>query len=190
VSDAKVNSTLKPSNTSNPDLDSSQVREMGLILNLAIAQITSAMNDSDDSISKLADSFTSMIGNAEKAHLAAEELPDSIEKSTIINSCLSITDKMQHSIIAFQFYDTLSQRLSHVSNSLSVLADLVSDSKALYTPYDRRGLQEKIKSNFSDNTEKLMYEFILQGRNIDEALAMVKQAQQKSDLSDNDDELF
>lgn len=109
--------TLNPSGSENPDLDWSQVRETVMMLNLATAQISGTLKEGDESVSSLADAFTSMVGNVETAHMAAEELPDSTEKDTIIKNCEAVASEMQHAIMAFQFYDKLTQRLSHVSSS-------------------------------------------------------------------------
>lgn len=72
--------SVSPSTSENPDLDWSQIRETVLMLNLAIAQISGTLKDGDDSVAVLADSFTTMAGNVETAHLAAEKLADSTEK--------------------------------------------------------------------------------------------------------------
>jgi len=178
-------SKLDPSS----ELEWSQVRETALMLKLAIAQITSALNDGDDSVNQLGNSFTTIIGNVEAAHLAASSLSDSNEKTTIINNCTSAIGEMQHSIVSFQFYDKLTQRLSHVSNSLDVLANIVTSPEKLHNPDDWRSLQEKIKSNYTVESERLMFDFILQGHSLEEALAMGKQAEEELN-NENNIELF
>lgn len=179
-----------PSNSENPDLDWSQVRETVMMLNLAVAQITGTLKDGDESVASLADAFTSMIGNVETAHMAAEELSASPEKDTIIKNCEAVTGEMQHAIMAFQFYDKLSQRLSHVSGSLGVLAGLVSDPEKLYNPYEWRGLQKKIQSKYTVESDRLMFEYILNGHSVEEALEMARQTEQSATQENDDIELF
>lgn len=181
---------MSPSDSTNPDLDWSQVRETVLMLNLAIAQIGNTLKDGDESVASLADAFTSMIGNVETAHMAAEELPDSPEKDTIIKNCEAVTSEMQHAIMAFQFYDKFNQRLSHVSGSLGVLANLVSDQTKLYNPYEWRGLQKKILSKYTIESDRLMFEYVLSGHSVDEALEMARQADNSAKQEDEDIELF
>ena len=101
-----------------------------------------------------------------------------------------MTNEMQQAIIAFQFYDKLCQRLMHVSKSLGVLASLVSDPAKLYNPYEWKGLQEKIKSKYTVEAERIMFEFILQGRSVEEALELAKQSKPESSQQDDDVELF
>lgn len=184
-----LESVISPSNSENPDLDWSQVRETVMMLNLAIAQISGTLKDGDESVASLADAFTSMMGNVETAHMAAEELSDSPEKDAILKNCEAVTSEMQHAIIAFQFYDKFNQRLSHVSSSLGVLANLVSDPAKLYSPYEWRGLQKKIQSKYTVESDRLMFEYILSGHSVDEALEMARQAEQSARPED-DVELF
>ncbi len=182
--------SASPSNADKPDLDWSQVRETVMMLNLAIAQISETLGEGEESVASLANSFTSMAGNVQTAHLAAEQLPDSTEKNTIINNCQSVTHEMHQAIVAFQFYDKLSQRLAHVSKSLNVLGSLVSDPAKLYNPYEWKGLQEKIKSKYTVESERIMFEFILKGRTVEEALELAKQNRIENEKDDDDVELF
>ncbi len=179
---------LSPSTSANPDLDWSQIRETVAMLNLAVAQIAGTLTEGDDSVRTLVDSFTSMAGSIEVTSLAASQLNDSPEKETIINNCDSVSSQMQKAIIAFQFYDKMSQRLEHVSNSLRVLGELVSDQQQLYNPYAWRGLQEKIKSKYTVEAERLMFDAVVSGKSVDEAMQIVKQIQEAE--QDDDVELF
>ena len=177
-----------PSTASNPDLDWSQVRETVMMLNLAVAQIVHSLQDGDDSISTLGDSFTAMVGQIEIARSAAEQLSHSSEKDTILVNCEVASKEIQQAIMAFQFYDRLSQRLSHVAKSLSSLGGLVGDQTRLYNPDEWRGLQEKIKSRYSLETERHMFDAILNGANVEDAMRLIDETPPTQ--SDDDIELF
>jgi len=172
--------SASPSSADKPDLDWSQVRETVMMLNLAIAQISGTLGEGEESVTSLADSFTSMADNIHTANLAAEQLPDSAEKKTIINHCRSVTNEMQQ----------LSQRLSHVSKNLNVLGTLVSDPAKLYNPLEWKGLQEKIKSKYTVESERIMFEFILEGRSVEQALELAIQHKKENAQDDDDVELF
>jgi len=94
---------------------------------------------------------------------------------------------MQHVIQAFQFYDKLTQRLSHVSHSLDALGNLVSDSEKLYNPIEWSLLQEKIISKYSMPAEHHMFELVMQGKSVEEILKHVAPPTQSSE---DDVELF
>jgi len=145
--------THNPSTANSPDLDWSQVRETLRMLHLAAAQIDMAMKDGDESVDTLSNSFTSMIGSVNTIAMAVADLDGSGSteeiKTVIEQNCEDVTGRMHNSIMAFQFYDRLSQRLSHVTHSLESLAELVGDQSKLFSPYAWKGMQEKIRSNYS-----------------------------------------
>ncbi len=188
---------LPGSSARNPDLDWSQVRETILMLALAVAQIEMSMRESDGSVEVLSNSFTSMVGQVKMIERTVAALPDSVEmtdaKTAIIISCATVSEMMHSAIIAFQFYDKLTQRLNHVTGSLGSLADLVNDQRRLYNPYEWLGMQEKIKSRYTMEEERLMFDAIMQGKTVKQALAIYVQAiedrkQKTADSSSGGDE--
>ncbi len=173
------------SNAQNPDLDWSQVRETVRMMNLAVAQIEMSMTEGDDSVATLTNAFTTMAGRVQAIeHLVKEK--DNEESQQITEQCNAISAEMQHAIMAFQFYDKLTQRLSHVSHSLESLVDLVGDNARLYNPVEWSILQEKIKSRYTMPAEHNMFELMMSGMSIKDVL---KQMQQDEDNED-DIELF
>ena len=167
---------VQGSTARNPDLDWSQIRETILMLALSVAQIEVSMRDSDGSVEALSNSFTSMVGQVKMIERTAASLPDTPEneaaKAAMIESCATISEMMRSAIVAFQFYDKLTQRLSHVTSSLGSLANLVSDAKRLYNPYEWLGMQEKIKSRYTMEEERLMFEAVMEGKSVKQALAI------------------
>ncbi len=176
-----------PSRADQPDLDWSQVRETVALLNLAVAQIGWAMRDGEDSVNTLTTSFTGMINHAQTIREAGEALPEGNERATITRHCDAILQQMNQSVIAFQFYDKLSQRLMHVSNSLDELSRLVSDPVRLYNPYEWSGLQRLIRSRYTSEEDQAMFDAVIGGASVEEAM----QAASGSGDNRNDDiELF
>jgi len=173
-----------------PDLGWSQIRETVMMLNLAVAQIEKSMSGGDDSVTALAESFTSVVGNTEVIAQAARSLPEGEEKSTIEAHCKSVTERVQAAIIAFQFYDILAQRLSHVSYSLAALAMLINDPKKLYNPYEWFGLQEMIKSKYTLDADKAMFDAIINGASVEEALKISEEYKTKAKEKDDHIEMF
>ncbi len=172
--------TLVGSTARNPDLDWSQIRETILMLALSISQIEMSMRDSHGSVEVLSNSFTSMMGQVKIIEKTAAALPETAEvsasKTAIIDSCKTVSDMMRCAIVAFQFYDKLTQRLGHVNGSMSVLADLIADPRRLYNPYEWMGMQEKIKSRYTMEEERLMFDAIMEGKTVKQALALYLQA--------------
>jgi hypothetical protein len=68
--------------------------------------------------------------------------------------------------------------LSH-SSHLGSLANLVSDAKRLYNPYEWLGMQEKIKSRYTMEEERLMFEAMMEGKSVKQALAIYIEAMEE-----------
>lgn len=178
-----------PSSYKTPDLDWSQVRETVMMLNLSVTQIERAMREGDDSITRLAELFTSLMGNIQIIGKAANDLAESDAKAAINSNFREISQKMNEAIVAFQFYDILLQRLTHAANSLGALSELIADSSRLFNPYEWYGLQEKIKSKYTLPQDRSMFEAILEGASVEEALKNVPKPE-KSAPDDDNIELF
>jgi len=157
-----------------PDLDWSQVRETVLMLELAAGQVEAAMRDSNTSVDTLMDTFTSMAETLGSIDVALGTLPDTVGngmvKSEIQENAKDVAQKVHHAIIAFQFYDKLAQRLDHVCQSLGGLSELVSDTGRLYDPQQWAALQERIRSKYTMAEERGMFDAVMAGATVQDAL--------------------
>jgi hypothetical protein len=184
-------SPIKPaSSAAHPDLDWSQVRETILMLNLAIAQLEMAMRDSGGSVDVLTNSFTGMCGDLMGLVEAVQALPDSPVKDSIQALGANVSGRMQQTIVAFQFYDRLSQRLSHVTRSLEDLTSIVSDASRLYNPAAWYELQQKIRSKYTMEDEKLMFDTVVATGDVKQALDQYVARKQQEAGGSDDIELF
>ena len=157
-----------------PDLDWSQVRETVLMLELAAVQIESAMKDSNSSVEVLTQSFTTMASYVKMISDTVRTLPDEgntgIAKKNLGGASEHVAGMMHQAIIAFQFYDKLVQRLTHVGSGLGELGGLVSDTGRLFNPGEWVALQQKIKSGYSTAEEVAMFNAVMQGTPVHEAV--------------------
>ncbi len=179
------------SSSINPDLDWSQLKETILMLNLSVAQIDQSMNEGNASVDTLASSFTSLATNLADIQSSINHMnDDNFDKTKLIiqGSATTALDKVQSAIIAFQFYDKLTQRLDHVSHSLSSLTTLISNPSSLYSPPEWQALQQAIRSKYTMEEERRMFDKVLSGMPIEEALGEFREEINASD--DDDIELF
>lgn len=182
--------SVPPSTAARPDLDWSQVRETIMMLNLGVAQIEMALKDSNGSVDVLTNSFTDMYGNLMALVHTAHALPDSPLKGAIEEAGTKVSDQMQQVIVAFQFYDRLSQRLSHVCRSLDDLTGIVNDPGRLYNPFAWHALQQKIRSKYTMEDEKVMFDTLLKTGNVQAALDQFVSTKQTEAGNSSDIELF
>jgi len=174
----------------NSDLDWCQVRETILMLGLAIAQIESAMKDSGESVETLANSFTSMSGTVQVIADAAHDLPDGAAKQCVEDNCRIVAARVNEAIIAFQFYDRMVQRLAHVAHSVDDLGSLMADNGRLHNPHEWVGMQQKIRSKYTMDEERLMFDAIMQGMSVKQALGLYLELRRKKQAEQVDVELF
>jgi hypothetical protein len=182
------------STSAHPDLDWSQVKETVLMLKLAAAQVEFSLRDGNNSVDVLADSFTSMAGGITAIEKSFKELKATHDinedvSSSIVDLCEDVSGKMQHAIMAFQFYDTLVQRLDHVVGSLSQLGDLVGDASTLYSPLAWQALQEKIRSKYSMKQERELFDALMNGEDMESVLKKLHEITEKT-VENDDIELF
>lgn len=179
-----------------PDLDWSQLKETVLMLNLAVAQIDESMNEGNSSVETLSNSFTSLATNLSDIQSSIMQMKGDKEdtsklKIIIEGSTTMALDKVQSAIIAFQFYDKLTQRLDHVSESLGSLTNLISDPNAIYSPVEWRNLQESIRSKYTMEDERDMFDKVIAGLPIEQVLTEYRQALLERGTNEEDEiELF
>ncbi len=174
------------------ELDFSQIGETVRMLNLAIAHINWSLKEGDDSVETLGNSFTSMAGGITAIEDITGNLPDNVEaeiKQVMAEKCNHLSYKIQAAIMAFQFYDRITQQLTHVCNSLSSLGELLSDKEKLFQPYEWHALQNQIRSRYTMESEKEMFDALMRGETIENVLRAAQE--HSTDAKDGDDvELF
>ena len=191
MNDHTDNGFPRGSSGHNPDLNWSQVRETVLMLELAAVQIETAMKDSNTSVDVLTTSFTGiaqcMQAMLDKISNLPSEGPVGEVRAELLGDSGNVADRVHQAIIAFQFYDKLVQRLAHVGLSLGDLSDLVADPRRLFNPGEWVGLQDKIKTKYSTREEIAMFDAVMQGVPVQEAVdKFMAEMKEKSD----DIELF
>jgi len=187
------------SSSQQPDLDWSQARETITMLCLATAQIEAALRDASMSVDALADSFTKIAGDSqhvlETAKKIEEEESGRSHHAELTTSATKLHTEIKSSIVSFQFHDRVSQKLSHVNRSLSLVADIIGDSDRLFQPSEWRNIQDEISKSYTLESERLMFQKILEGSTIKEALSLYEHndinSTAPSNLDDDGDvELF
>lgn len=189
--------TQSPSTAKHPDLDWSQVRETINMLTLAVSQVECTMVDGEKSINELTGSFTFIARQLKELldyHTNAELNAESADSKALEKFKLGteeIHKQVMSAIVAFQFYDRLSQRLDHVKRDLSWLSRLVSDPAQLYNPSAWSKLQEDIMSNYTMEEERIMFQHIMEGATVEEALEIYHHhfSARKDDGDNTNDEI-
>ncbi len=176
------------SNANQPDLDWSQIRETVKLLAVSTVQVEGGLKVGDESVGVLAESFTSMVADMNAIHAILATLEPSEKRDEALMHCESTQNKIHASIVAFQFYDRLQQCLTHVSIGLKGLSSIIESPNRLYNPAEWHKFQQEIRGRYTMESEKVMFDAILQGKSIDEALLLVAEFDKQAD--DDEIELF
>ncbi|QEP42748.1 hypothetical protein D5085_06185 [Ectothiorhodospiraceae bacterium BW-2] len=164
------------------------MRETVSLLNVAAHQIEWSLTDSDESINTLSESFTTMVNEASQIkQMVQHDNPQQSE--AIISAANDIEQRMHQAIIAFQFYDRLTQRMNHLASSLRLLSELVNDASRLYNPGEWHQLIEAIRQRYTTESDRAMFDAILSGLSLDEAISCYIRSQAE-DSQEDDIELF
>lgn len=181
-----------------------ELRKAILALNLSVAQIDLSMTEGSFSVDALIDSFNFMREGLEtmRDHVLHDETSGlSVIKDDVLARSAVLSEKVSSSIIAFQFYDRLSQRLHHVSDSLSSLSDIMASENQIVDEAVWLRFVEKMSKYAAMREEHELFELIfVQGLSSDVAIEQMKakmrermiEAQSKpvSVTDDDDIELF
>lgn len=149
-------------------LGSKEIQQTILILNLSIAQIELSITEGDHSVNALIDSFRFMSQHIEEIQNATAEIgqvetqDEAFHKqhSLLLNQASELSQKIQQAIIAFQFYDKLSQRLGHVSHGLSGLAEIVSHEMKVKSVQEWDDFKLAVRRGTTMKEEEELFELI------------------------------
>lgn len=149
-----------------------------MALNLSIAQIDLSMTEGSYSIDTLIDTFNFMREGLDRLNHSVlnDEIQDVAElKLRLLQESQVLSEKVTASIVAFQFYDKLSQRLQHVSKSLSSLSDIISHEERTVDEAKWNSFLEKMAKYAAMREEYELYELIFtQGLSGEQAIEVMK----------------
>ncbi|MFL0798551.1 MAG: hypothetical protein K6L73_13800 [Cellvibrionaceae bacterium] len=163
--------------------DWSHVKDTVRMLNLAIAQIQTTLEDSGRSMDTLTKVFTEIGQHTVKLKNSAEteNVPEEFLRTTQL-----FNDHLNEAICAFQFYDRLSQRLEHVSHGLEQTTTLMDDSDQLHTPEAWESIFNELSATYTMDCERLMFEHLSRGASVQEALEVYKHQFSEEDKTPDD----
>jgi len=184
-------------------LGAKEVQETIMVLNLSVAQIELSITEGDNSVNTLIDSFTYMANHIEQIQESSRliaEMSGNIEgvgehHQSLLLQTGELAEKMQQSIIAFQFYDKLSQRLDHVSKGLSGLAEIVSNEMHVKDQSHWEAFKTQVRKGTTMKEEEELFELIFDQKiPAGEAIEIMKgrmiERMQQEDAAEEEIEFF
>lgn len=156
----------------------SHVQETVNMLYLAVCQIEATLSDSDESVDTLTHAFTNIADNTQRIYGHSKSLnePQQLDlfREELASTATGLQNSIKDSVQAFQFYDRVCQRLDHVARSLEKVSRVVSDDQNRCSQVAWEEIQDQIKSSYTMEAEKLMFEYLMRGGSVEEALQVYR----------------
>lgn len=174
-----------------------ELRETILLLNLSVVQIEMSMSDGSHSVDELIESFTTMSQVIRDSQILIDRLThDNVtedEKHIILDQAREqnrmLDRKMTEAIVAFQFYDKLSQRLAHTADGLEGLGDLVACPENISDSESWSKLKNEVRDALSMKEEEELFEMVYQGLPPRQAIEKLRESllAKKAETGDDDE---
>ncbi|MBL4680974.1 MAG: hypothetical protein JKY88_09665 [Pseudomonadales bacterium] len=178
------------------DADWCQVKETLTMLYLSSAQIESSMHEDTGVFQQLSDAMVSIAAASLSIEANLSQIVPTGNNTLLEelrSSAAEINQQVNLSITACQFHDRNTQRLEHVTSALSKVCHILSSPEKYHSQDNWQLLQSQIKDSYTMGTERLMFEHIMMGASVEEALEIYhhnfNQKEQQDDTGD-DIELF
>ncbi len=178
-----------------PLADWTPEQQIAQMLELCEAQMESATCESDLAVDSLVKAFSGLAETARSIKAAAAsftpEQRAALGDIDLIRQMGAIEKQMTSAVVAFQFYDKLTQRLGHVRYSLSTLALFVCDRVQATQRDQWRRLFTTLKRLYRTEEEKQIFQMMVEGASADEARDHIHQSTQTMRIAATGDiELF
>ena len=168
--------------------DWSQIRETMSMLYLSAAQIESSMREGGEAVHSLTDALIAISNSSDQIQQSIGNL-NTTNIDIAKRSNEDINMQIKESVVACQFHDRISQRLEHVTHSLSRVCDLISTPESYEDPSAWESLKLEIRNGYTMESEKLMFEHIMLGMTVHEALEIYHHNFENTPPEDTDDEI-
>jgi hypothetical protein len=155
--------------------DWSPEHETALMLDLCEAQMEAAIRDSDEAVDVLVKSFTDIVESTRALNELALGQDDShkVQREELSKRAETVTKQISEAIVAFQFYDKLSQRLGHVRHSMTTLALFVCDSKHIQEREHWKKLLTSLRRLYRTQEERAIFDMVAEGATAEAVRAAV-----------------
>jgi hypothetical protein len=144
-------------------------QQIARMLELCEAQMESALSESDVAVDELIKSFKGLIeaGQALGSQVASTDLGEQLD---------ALRKQTAAAVVAFQFYDKLTQRLGHVRYSLSAMAMFVCDREKSSERDQWRRLFSTLRRLYRTEEERQLFKLMVEGATAEQARDHIQQS--------------
>jgi hypothetical protein len=143
-------------------------QQLAHVLEICGAQMQSALRESDLAIETLLQAFAAFAAMVRDLEALPEELKKAMPAG-FTGQLASVGKQVTSAVVAFQFYDKLTQRLGHVHYSLSTLATFVCDKSQAGEREHWQCLLATLERLYRTQDERRLFQRMAQGLPADQA---------------------
>ncbi len=155
-------------------------QQIARMLELCEAQMESALSESDMAVEALIKSFAGLIEAGQAlgslGEKTSETTPLEPGAADLAQQLDAIRKQTAAAVVAFQFYDKLTQRLGHVRYSLSALAMFVCDRAKAGEREQWRRLFTTLRRLYRTEEERELFNLMVDGATAEEAREHIQQS--------------
>jgi hypothetical protein len=144
-------------------------QQIARMLELCEAQMESALSESDVAVDELIKSFKGLIE-------AGQALGSQVESTDLAQQLDALRKQTAAAVVAFQFYDKLTQRLGHVRYSLSAMAMFVCDREKSSERDQWRRLFSTLRRLYRTEEERQLFKLMVDGATAEQAREHIQQS--------------
>ncbi len=152
-------------------------RQIAHMLGLCEAQMESALAESDQAVDVLIKAFTGLHETTRALKAIANDLPPELRgqlNGKLEEQIGSIHEQMSSAVVAFQFYDKLTQRLGHVRYSLTSLAMFVCNRTQTSQRESWERLFSTLRRLYRTEEEREIFQLMADGASAEDARAQAE----------------
>ena len=150
-------------------------QQIARLLSLCEAQMESALSESDVAVEALVKSFAGLIEAGQALGSMSEKKPET-GASDLAAQLDALQKQTAAAIVAFQFYDKLTQRLGHVRYSLSALAMFVCDRTKAGEREQWQRMFSTLRRLYRTEEERQIFKLMVEGASAEEAREHIQQS--------------
>lgn len=166
-----------------------QTTNQVMLLQLAAAQLSLSLEESEKPFNDLTKLFFEIVHqHSEINELLSQKPAPDIEKIQQLHQ--RTEQKVKESVVDFQFYDRMNQRLAHILNSLQKAILLLSNIENLEDDKSWQSIFDSIEQSYTMQEETELYMAIKQGEGFESAVNNLIAKTKAKEAIEPDIELF
>lgn len=153
-------------------------QQIARMLVLCEAQMESALSESDVAVEALIKSFAGLIEAGQALGSLSDKIPPGADPSAadLARQLDALRKQTAAAVVAFQFYDKLTQRLGHVRYSLSALAMFVCDRAKSGEREQWQRLFTTLRRLYRTEEERELFKLMVDGATAEQAREHIQQS--------------